>query len=264
MPASAALHPGSYGPDAGADHHPAGPAGGRRGSAGAGGGSRTARNIIPQRRRQRALASAGALRRVPAPDEDMGDTVAATVPNRRSFLGMAAVAAGTALLAGCEDPKPSDAGFAGKSAQATPYPSLAPVTALNTVLAVEHQAIFTYSAVAPLLNPAVAAQAASFRSDHEAHRDALSARIQALGGTPDAAKPAYDISPAPTDQPTALAALAALEDTAGKTGYRMVAGTDDTPLRTFLMTIMAAEGQHSSILLVEDGQPPIGPPFQSG
>ncbi|HEY6379744.1 MAG TPA: ferritin-like domain-containing protein, partial [Candidatus Dormibacteraeota bacterium] len=120
------------------------------------------------------------------------------------------------------------------------------------------------SAVAHLLSAVVASQAASFRTDHEAHRDALSARIQALGGTPEAAKPTYDITPAPTDQASALRALAAIEDTAGKTGYRMVAGTGDTPLRTFLMTIMAAEGQHSSILLAEDGQPPIGPPFQSG
>ena len=200
---------------------------------------------------------------MPAHDEDTGDIAALTFPNRRRFLGMTALAAGSALLAGCEDRKPADTGFVGKSAVQTPLPSVDPVTALNTILALEHQAIFTYVSVAHFLSPAVAATADGFRMDHEAHRDALSAKVTALGGTPAPAKATYDVAPAPTDQVSALKALAALEDTAGKTDYRMLAGTASGDLRAFLMTIMSNEAQHSAILLGATGQTPIPAPFQS-
>lgn len=200
---------------------------------------------------------------MPAHDEDTGDIAAPTLPNRRRFLGMTALAAGSALLAGCEDPKPSDTGFKGKSAVATPLPAVDAVTALNNVLAVEHQAIFTYNNVAHFLGPVEAATAAGFRKDHEAHRDALIARISALGVAPVAAKPTYDIAPAPTDQASALKVLAAVEDAAGKTDYRMVAGSSSGDVRAFLMTIMSNEAQHSAVLLGATGQSPIPAPFQS-
>jgi bacterioferritin (cytochrome b1) len=195
----------------------------------------------------------------------MGDTAASMIPSRRGFLGIAAAAAGSALLAGCEDVKPTDSSFQAQSAKATPHPVVDATTALNTVLAVEHQAIFTYTTLAPLLtNAGVVSEAAEFRADHEAHRDALSTRIQGLGGTPVAAKPSYDLTPAPTDQPGALTALAAVEGLAAKTGYSMIAGSQGPEVRTFLMSIMAAEAQHSAIILAAGGQEPIGVPFQTG
>jgi hypothetical protein len=199
----------------------------------------------------------------PAYNEDTADIAAFTFPNRRRFLGMTALAAASALLGGCEDPKPSDAGFVGKSAVGTPLPPVDAVTALNTVLAVEHRAIFTYLSVTHFLSPALAATADGFRKDHEEHRDALSARISALGGAPAPPKTTYDIAPAPTDQASALKALAALEDTAGKTDYRMLAGSATGDVRAFLMTIMSNEAQHSAILLGTTGQTPIPAPFQS-
>jgi rubrerythrin len=60
------------------------------------------------------------------------------------------------------------------------------VSILNVALGLEHEAINAYQlgAGSGLLQKAVLDVAVRFQSDHKAHRDALVATIQKLGGTP--------------------------------------------------------------------------------
>lgn len=99
------------------------------------------------------------------------------VPSRRSFLATTAtLSAGTvALLAGNSA---LAQGMAGNAA--------ADVGILNVALGLEHEAINAYQlgAGSGLLRKPVLDIAVSFQSHHKAHRDALIATIQKLGGKP--------------------------------------------------------------------------------
>lgn len=99
------------------------------------------------------------------------------VPSRRSFLATTAtLSAGTvALLAGNSA---LAQGMAGNAA--------ADVGILNVALGLEHEAINAYQlgAGSGLLQKPVLDIAVSFQSHHKAHRDALIATIQKLGGKP--------------------------------------------------------------------------------
>lgn len=65
------------------------------------------------------------------------------------------------------------------------------VDALNAVLAVEHAAIFDLSAAGATLPLPARTPVLAHYDDHRRGRDALTARIRKLGGTPVAALPAY-------------------------------------------------------------------------
>lgn len=100
---------------------------------------------------------------------------------RRGFLGTAGTlsAVGVALLAG----RPALAqGMAGDPAR--------DVGILNVALGLEHEAIAAYQlgAQSGLLQKPVLDVAVQFQSHHKAHRDALAATVQRLGGTPVAEK----------------------------------------------------------------------------
>lgn len=99
------------------------------------------------------------------------------VPSRRNFLATTAtLSAGTiALLAGNSA---LAQGMAGNMA--------ADVGILNVALGLEHEAINAYQlgAGSGLLQKPVLDIAVSFQSHHKAHRDALIATIQKLGGKP--------------------------------------------------------------------------------
>lgn len=192
----------------------------------------------------------------------MGDSAPFPPPTRRGFLGMTAGAAGSVLLVGCTDPSPSENGFRAGVARATPYPEVAPDKALNTVLALEHQAIHAYGAVMPLLTPSTRGLAGGFLRDHQAHRDALRARLVGLGASPVTAQPSYDLgSPPPADEASALTAAAGLEELAARTYYAMLAGSSDPALLQFLASIMGDEAQHAAVLLAATGKPPVPASF---
>jgi rubrerythrin len=101
-------------------------------------------------------------------------------PARRLFLsrsGQLSLSAATvSLLAG-----------AGGAAQAQPSMSVSnDVNILNVALGLEHEAINAYQlgAGSGLLQKAVLDVAVAFQSHHKAHRDALIATIEQLGGKP--------------------------------------------------------------------------------
>ena len=100
-----------------------------------------------------------------------------TQASRRSFIGTGGVlsAAAIALLAG----RPALAqGMAGDPAK--------DVSILNVALGLEHEAIHAYQlgAASGLLQKPVLDVAVQFQGHHKAHRDALAATIQKLGGRP--------------------------------------------------------------------------------
>lgn len=73
-------------------------------------------------------------------------------------------------------------------------------TILNTALYYEHQAIWAYGLAASKLTNsnvgnAVKALALKNQADHMVHRNALSAAVRSLGGTPVQAESSYDVSP---------------------------------------------------------------------
>jgi rubrerythrin len=102
---------------------------------------------------------------------------------RRSLLRASALtvlsASTVALLGGAE-----------KVALAQPGNAANDVGILNTALGLEHEAISAYQlgAASGLLQKPVLDVAVKFQSDHKAHRDALTATIKKLGGTPVAAR----------------------------------------------------------------------------
>jgi hypothetical protein len=102
------------------------------------------------------------------------------VPSRRSFLGTTGMLSGAAiaLLAGKES-----------LADTMADPSK-DVAILNVALGLEHEAINAYQlgAGSGLLQKPVLDIAVSFQGHHKAHRDALIATIQKMGGTPVAEK----------------------------------------------------------------------------
>lgn len=175
---------------------------------------------------------------------------------------MAAAAAGSTLLVACEDARPSDGAFKAQGAGSAAAP-LDPVTALNTVLAIEHQAIYAYTTLAPkLTTPAVLALATGFLKDHTAHRDALIGKVGSLGGTPVPAKATYDLSPAPTTEAQVVKAAAGLEALAAATYFKLLPGLGDPALLAFLATIMGDEAQHAAVLEAALGKPPVPGSFQ--
>lgn len=100
---------------------------------------------------------------------------------RRSFLATTGTlsAAAVALLAGRDSLAQGMAGDPSKD-----------VAILNVALGLEHEAINAYQlgATSGLLQKPVLDVATQFQAHHKAHRDALVATIQKLGGTPVAEK----------------------------------------------------------------------------
>ncbi len=104
-------------------------------------------------------------------------TSGASVPSRRAFMGRTGTlsAVAVALLAGKDAMAQGMAGDTSKD-----------VSILNVALGLEHEAINAYQlgAGSGLLQKPVLDVAVRFQADHKAHRDALIATIQKLGGTP--------------------------------------------------------------------------------
>ena len=112
-------------------------------------------------------------------------------PRRRGFLRASGVtvlsASAVALLAGSEKLALAQSGNAAND-----------VAILNVALGLENEAISAYQigATSGLLQKPVLDVAVKFQSDHKAHRDALTATIRKLGGTPVAAKSDAEVAQA--------------------------------------------------------------------
>jgi cytosine/adenosine deaminase-related metal-dependent hydrolase len=118
----------------------------------------------------------------------ISSSVVSSVASRRSFFGQTGSLSmvGLALLAG-KDTMAQGTGDMAKD-----------VSILNVALGLEHEAINAYQlgAGSGLLQKPVLDIAVSFQGHHKAHRDALIATIQKMGGSPVAEKKLEDYAKA--------------------------------------------------------------------
>jgi hypothetical protein len=109
---------------------------------------------------------------------------------------------------------------------------VSPVAALQAVLAAEHAAVYGYGVLGAML---AGAEQASARTDwitHQDARDAVTAMIVKLGGTPVAASPAYRLPFAVTGAASARKLAAAIEDGVTQAYLGLVA-VNSPPLRSY-------------------------------
>lgn len=173
--------------------------------------------------------------------------------SRRRFLATTAtLSAGTvALLAG------NSALAQGMAGNTT-----ADVGILNVALGLEHEAINAYQlgAGSGLLQKPVLDIAVSFQSHHKAHRDALIATIQKLGGKPVEEKKLDDYAKALNagalkNQADVLDLAARLELGATNAYLGVIPSFKDTALAKVAARLAADETMHWSILANALGRP---------
>ncbi len=171
------------------------------------------------------------------------------VSSRRRFLATTATlsASTVALLAGNSALAQAGQGMAGNTA--------ADVGILNVALGLEHEAINAYQlgASSGLLQKPVLDIAVSFQSHHKAHRDALIATIQKLGGKPVEEKKLDDYAKALNagalkNQADVLDLAARLELGATNAYLGVIPSFKDTALAKVAARLAADETMHWSIL----------------
>jgi rubrerythrin len=182
------------------------------------------------------------------------------VPNRRLFLGSAALLSGAAvaLLAG------RDALAAGESRGAKSEAADAGI--LNTALGAELEAVAAYEVAAEsgLLEKPVLALAAQFQGHHREHADLLAKTVSKLGGKPVAAKTRYSF---PTDklktQADVLRFAAQLEKGAVSAYLNAVPIFANRDLAKAAASILGDEAMHWAVLRQAVGENPVPGAFVS-
>lgn len=178
------------------------------------------------------------------------------VSSRRRFLATTATlsASTVALLAGNSALAQAGQGMAGNTA--------ADVGILNVALGLEHEAINAYQlgASSGLLQKPVLDIAVSFQSHHKAHRDALIATIQKLGGKPVEEKKLDDYANALNagalkNQADVLDLAARLELGATNAYLGVIPSFKDAALAKVAARLAADETMHWSILANALGRP---------
>ncbi len=169
------------------------------------------------------------------------------ITNRRALLrGFGTVglsAAAIAVLGGCE------------SMAANNSASQADVDILNVALGLEHEAINAYQlgAESGLLQDSVLPTAVMFQGHHKAHRDALAATIEKLGGTPVAEKSKNDYAMALNagslkNQGDVLTLAARLEKGAANAYLGVIPAFGDKGLAQVAGRLAADETMHWTVL----------------
>lgn len=173
--------------------------------------------------------------------------------SRRSFIGTGGMlsAAAVALLAGRES-----------LAQGMPADPARDVAILNTALALEHEAINAYQlgATSGLLQKPVLDVAVQFQGHHKAHRDALAATIQKLGGRAAAEMKLQDYARALNadqlrNQADVLALAARLELGATNAYLGVIPAFSQRELGQVAGRLAADEAMHYTVLVNALGRP---------
>ena len=178
--------------------------------------------------------------------------------DRRGFLstlaGGAALAALPALSLGCG--KPTTAPGAGGSDR-----PVSDLTLLNGALDLEHTAVFAYGLAggSGLLSKGALAVGGTFKTSHETHREALTAVIRSLGGSPVDAKASYDLSAFELKTEVDVLRLALfLEMKAARAYQAAIAKLQSRSLLDAAARIMGDEVSHAAILRSVLGKAPVG------
>lgn len=177
------------------------------------------------------------------------------MPDRRLFLsalmGGAAVAASGGLL-GCRKPGAAPGG--------EPRPT-GDLSILNGALVLEHTAIYAYvlAGGSGLLSKGVLAVGGAFKGSHESHREALSAVIRDLGGSPAEPRKEYDFSAFELKSEADVLRLALfLEMKAARAYQSAVSQFKTKSLLEAAARIMGDEVSHATVLRGALGKAPVG------
>ncbi len=168
-----------------------------------------------------------------------------------ALLGGAAVAASGSLV-GCAKP-----GII-PSRDARPTGDL---SILNGALVLEHTAIYAYGLAggSGLLSKGVLAVGGTFKGSHESHREALSATIRSLGGSPADPKKDYDLSAFELKTEADVLRLALfLEMRAARAYQSAISQFKTKSLLEAAARIMGDEVSHATILRAALGKAPAG------
>jgi Domain of unknown function (DUF4439) len=111
------------------------------------------------------------------------------------------------------------------------------LAALQDALAAEHVAVFGYGVLGAHLAGAQRTIADQMWNSHRARRDRLRSQVEAAGGVPVAAAPAYHL-PSPVTSPRTAALLAARLEDGVTAGYAGLAGASDAGLRRYAALAM--------------------------
>jgi hypothetical protein len=111
------------------------------------------------------------------------------------------------------------------------------IAALQGALAAEHVAIFGYGVLGAHLLGTQRQSADQMWNSHRARRDRLRSYVEAGGGTPVAAAPAYRL-PTPVSSARTAAQLAARLEDGVTAGYAGLAGVADPSLRRYAALAM--------------------------
>lgn len=175
--------------------------------------------------------------------------------DRRLFLstlmGGAALAASGTLL-GCRKPDVAPNGDSRPTGD---------LSILNGALVLEHTAIYAYGLAggSGLLSKGVLAVGGTFKSSHESHREALSAVIKSLGGSPADPKKDYDFSAFELKSEADVLRLALfLEMKAARAYQSAVSQFKTKALLEAAARIMGDEVSHATILRAALGKAPVG------
>lgn len=178
--------------------------------------------------------------------------------DRRGFLatlaGSAALAALPPLALACRRPEAGPAPASGDR----PVSDLA---LLNGALDLEHTAIYAYGLAAGsgLLSKGALAVGGTFRGSHETHREALSAVITGLGGSPVDPKRSYDFSAFELKTEADVLRFALfLEMKAARAYQAALARLQSRSLLDAAARIMGDEVSHAAVLRSVLGKAPVG------
>ncbi len=177
--------------------------------------------------------------------------------DRRGFLatlaGSAALAALPSLgLVGCSKPEAAPGGG---------DRPVSDLTLLNGALELEHTAIYAYGLAAGsgLLSKGALAVGGTFKGSHETHREALSAVITSLGGSPVDAKGSYDFIAFDLKTEVDVLRFALfLEMKAARAYQAALAKLQSRSLLDAAARIMGDEVSHAAVLRSVLGKAPVG------
>jgi hypothetical protein len=114
---------------------------------------------------------------------------------------------------------------------------------VNTLLAVEHAAVYDLAAVGAHLAVAARDRTRARYDEHRVHRDALIDEVSRLGGTPVVSEPAYRL-PGPVSARSAPATLVLVEQAVVAAYHDALARISDPAARTLCAAYFVHEARH--------------------
>lgn len=137
---------------------------------------------------------------------------------------------------------------------------------LRTLALLEDTAVFVYTAVAPrLVRAPLPGFGQPFLLHHRRHRDLLLTSLRGLGAPAvPTGRPHPDAVPATPGEPSAIAALLAIEQRLLGAQYAALAALGSRPLRVEVASIFGVDARHATVWRSASGLDPVPQSFVTG